>query len=329
MRSDGHRAPRRESDSDLGFGSIVARESRRRLLNRDGSFNVRREGLSIWESVPLYHFLLTLSWPRFLALVTAGFLAANTFFASAYVLCGPGALAGIDATSPAKLFADEFFFSVDTLSTIGYGNIVPRSLAANLIVTFESMVGLLALALIAGIVFARFSRPVARIIFSERAVIAPYGDGEALMFRIANQRSNQLVDLHARVLLARRKSDAVTADREFIPLPLQRDRVNFFPLTWTIVHAIDDSSPFRDVTPERLAARDAEVLILLSAFDETSSQTVHARSSYTWQEIVCGARFRSPFNPPGEDGVVSVDIKRIHEYEKINDVEDGESKVRP
>ncbi len=328
MRSEGQRAPRRESDSDLGFGSIVARESRRRLLNRDGSFNVRREGLSIWESVPLYHFLLTLSWPRFLALLTGGFLVANAFFAGAYSLCGPGALAGIDDTSPPRRFADEFFFSVHTLSTIGYGNIVPRSLAANVIVTFESMVGLLALALIAGIVFARFSRPVARVIFSDRAVIAPYGDGEALMFRIANRRSSQLVDLHARVLLARRKSEAVTADREFIPLPLQRDRVNFFPLTWTIVHAIDGSSPFRDVTPEQLAARDAEVLILLSAFDETSSQTVHARSSYTWQEIVCGARFRSLFNPPGEDGVVSVDIKRIHEYEKIDEVEDGDPNIK-
>jgi inward rectifier potassium channel len=131
------------------------------------------------------------------------------------------------------------------------------------------------------------------------------------------------------VLLARRKSDAVTADREFIPLPLQCDRVNFFPLTWTIVHTIDDSSPLRDVTPEQLAARDVEVLLLLSAFDETSSQTVHARSSYTWQEIVCGARFHSPFNSPGEDGVVSVDIRRIHEYEEIDEVEDGKSKQDP
>ncbi len=318
MSREAQRAPRRESGSDLGFGSIVARESRRRLLNRDGSFNVRREGLSFWESFPLYHFLLALSWPRFLALLTAGFLAANTLFGCAYALCGPDALEGIHATSFARRFADEFFFSVHTLSTIGYGNIVPRSLAANIIVTFESMAGLLALALIAGIVFARFSRPIAQIIFSERAVIAPYGDGKALMFRVANQRSSQLLDLRARVVLARRTSDAVTADREFIPLPLQRDRVNFFPLTWTIVHAIDDASPFRDVTREQLAARDAEILILLSGFDETSSETVHARSSYTWQEIVCGARFRSPFNPPSEDGVVSVDIKRIHEYDEID-----------
>lgn len=322
MTSEGRRAARRESDADLGFGSVVARESRRRLLNRDGSFNVRREGLSIWESVPLYHFLLTLSWPRFLALLTAGFLAANTLFASAYELCGQGALAGIDASSPATRFAAEFFFSVDTLSTIGYGNIVPRSLAANVVVTLESMVGLLALALIAGIVFARFSRPVAQVIFSEHGVIAPYGDGEALMFRVANRRSSQLVDLHARVLLARRKGEEVTADREFIPLPLQRERVNFFPLTWTVVHAIDDSSPFRGVTREQLAARDAEVLILLSAFDETSSQTVHTRSSYTWREIAFKARFRSPFNPPGEDGVVSVDIKRIHDYERVDRIGD-------
>jgi len=312
------RIARKEPDADLGFGSIVARESRKRLLNRDGTFNVRREGLSIWESVPLYHVLLTLSWPRFLALLVAGFLGANALFAGAYLLCGRNALAGLHARTLSSRFVEEFFFSVHTLSTIGYGNVVPRTTAANILVTIESFTGLLALAIIAGIVFARFSRPVAKIIFSSQAVVAPYRDGRALMFRIANQRSSQLVDLEARVLLARRKEGGHAAAREFTPLGLERDRVNFFPLTWTVVHAIDDESPLRDSTAASLEARDAEILILLSAFDETTAQTVHARSSYLWSEIVFDARFKSAFNPPDDDGVVSVDITRIHEIEPVD-----------
>lgn len=304
-------------DTDLGFGSVAARESRKRFLNRDGTFNVHRTGLGFWQSLSAYHYLLTISWPKFLSYVVASYLVANAVFAAVFVLLGAGALAGTHAVSLGARFAEAFFFSVHTLATIGYGTIAPASLAAHLVVTMETLIGLVGVAVMAGISFARFSRPVAKILFSRNAVIAPYRGGRAFMFRIVNQRSNQLVDLQANVLVSRRKRDGSGSnDREFIPLTLERRSVAFFPLAWTIVHPIDDASPLRAWSESDVAECDAEFLILLNGFDDTFSQTVHTRSSYKSAEIVWGARFTSMFNPPDEEGVVSVDIRKLHDIEK-------------
>lgn len=308
----------RRMDTDLGFGSVVPRETRQRLLNRDGSFNVRREGGRFWESLSAYHYLLTVSWPKFLSYVVGSYLFANAVFALIYVLAGRDALSGVHAETFGGRFGEAFFFSVHTLATIGYGTIAPATLAANIIVTIETLIGLVGVAVVAGISFARFSRPVARILFSRTAVIAPYRGGRAFMFRIVNQRSNQLVDLRVSVLLNRRKRDGVHQnDREFIPLKLERDQVVFFPLAWTIVHPIDEDSPLRTWTEKDLVECDVEFLILLNGFEETFSQTVHARSSYRAGEIVWGARFASMFNPTDEEGVLSVDIRKLHDIERV------------
>lgn len=306
------------ADPDLGFGSIVVRESRRRLLNRDGSFNVRREGLHFWESLSAYHYLLTISWSRFFTVIIAAFLLTNALFAFAYVLAGAGALTGIHATTPGGRFVESFFFSVHTLATIGYGTIAPSTLAANILVTIETLVGLIGVAVVAGISFGRFSRPVARIRFSRNAVVAPYRGGRAVMFRIVNQRSSEIIDLEARVLLSRRKREGAPNDREFLNLALERDRVAFFPLSWTIVHPIDAESPLRDWTSEELTECDAEFLVLLNGFEETFSQTVHTRSSYKTSEIVWGARFQTMFNPTDENGVISVDVRKLDEIERVS-----------
>src|SRR5215212_3802741 len=282
--------PGPDINADLGFGSVVARESRRRLLNRDGTFTAKRTGLHFWESLSAYHYLLTISWPKFFGFVVGSYLVANAVFAGVYVLAGDGALTGTHATTFGSRFAERFFFSVHTLATIGYGTIAPKTLASNVIVTIETLIGLVGVAVMAGISFARFSRPVANILFSRNAVIAPYRGGRAFMFRIVNRRSNQLVDLEIKVMLSRRKRDAVS-DREFILLTLERDRVSFFPLAWTVVHPIDAASPLQRWTEEEVMECDAEFLILLNGFDETFSQTVHTRSSYKADEIVWGARF--------------------------------------
>jgi inward rectifier potassium channel len=280
--------PPDDPNLDLGFGAVVARESRKRLLNRDGTFNARRDGLGFWQSLSAYHYFLSISWPRFLAFVVAAFAATNALF------------------------------SVHTLATIGYGNIVPVTFAANALVAVESLVGLLGVAIVAGIMFARFSRPIAQVLFSRNAIIAPYRGKRALMFRIANQKRNEMVELEAKVLLARRQKGGGNAlDREFVPLKLERDRVVFFPLAWTVVHPIDEFSPLRGCSPDDLRAVDAEVLILLNGFDETFSQTVHTRSSYKADEIVWGAKFRNMFNPLDDDGVISIDIRKLHEIDRV------------
>jgi len=305
-------------NADLGFGSIVTRESRRRLLNRDGSFNVRREGLRFWESLSFYHYLLTISWTKFLLIVSAMFFGTNAIFALLFLACGEGALMRAGGMPTLGRFADAFFFSVETLATIGYGHIAPVNFAANVVMAIESLIGLLAFAAVAGFVFARFARPTAQIIFSRNAVIAPYRDGKAFMFRIVNQRSSQLVNLNTQVLLSRRKRDGKTAiDREFVSLKLERESVVFFPLAWTIVHPITDDSPLQHWTAADLMDCDAEFLVILNGFEETFSQNVHTRSSYKASEIVWGARFESMFNPPDEEGEISVDIRKLHDLEKV------------
>jgi inward rectifier potassium channel len=304
-----------DANRDLGFGAVVARESRKRLLNKNGSFNVTREGLSFLQTLSPYQFLLTTSWPRFLGLIVVFYLVTNVVFGLAYFTCGPGQIAGSVATTIPNQILEDFFFSVQTFATIGYGGMHPVGLAANVLVTLESLVGLLGFALATGILFARFSQPTARILFSENAIIAPYRGITAFEVRIANARSNELIQLEAQVLLSRIRLDG-SGNREFLPLKLERDKVAFFPLSWTIVHPIDEESPLWGTDEDDLAAWDAEFLVLLSGIDETFSQRLHARSSYKHNEVVCGARFANLFNPPRPDGVLSIDVSRLDVIEK-------------
>jgi len=308
-----YRANRLEAeDLDLGFGSVVADESRRRLLNRDGSFNVVRRGLGWRGALSLYHSLLTLSWPRFLLLVLAGYMTAHLVFAVLFTLCGPDSLTGMPAASGGEQLLRAFFFSVHTLSTIGYGQIVPATLSANLLMTVESIAGLFGLALVTGLVFARFSRPTADIVFSRHAVVAPYRGLTAFEFRIANRRRNQLVELEAKVLFSCLEGEPGKSKRRFHELDLERRRVTFFPLSWTLVHPIDEDSPLHGLGPQELADSEAEFLVMLTGIDETFSQTVHARSSYKPGEIVWQARFDRIYQRVGRGGSLAIDVRRIH-----------------
>jgi len=309
--------PREDINSDLGFGTVVSRDVRRRLLNRNGTFNVRREGLPLLASLSAYHYFLNITWTKFLGYVGACYLIINTLFAGVYLLCGPDALVAIyPLHGMMDRFASAFFFSVHTLATIGYGSITPHNMAANIVVAIEALAGFLGFAIVAGIVFARFAKPTARILFSRYAIIAPYQNKTAFMFRIVNQKSNEIVELGAKLMLARRKVESPNGEREFLQLKLERERVALFPLSWTIVHPIDDDSPLHGMDAEELAECDTEFLIMLSGFDETFSQTVHTRSSYRGDEVVWGARFTSMFNPAKDDGTLSVDVRKLHEIER-------------
>ena len=283
-------------DRDLGFGSVVSRESRQRLLNRDGSFNVTRSGLGFLDSFAPYHLLLTTSWRGFLAAVSLSYLALNFVFALAYLACGPDALLGAGAAMMGGRFAQAFFFSIQTFATIGYGQVAPNGTAANVVVTIEALVGLMYQALATGLLFARFTRPTAALLFSRDALVGPYRDGQGLMFRIANRRRNEIIELEAQVLFSAVEPDGRGGTvRRYVFLPLERNRVTFFPLSWTIVHPIDAASPLANRTSEDLERAEAEILVLLSGIDEALEQTVHARSSYRAHEIVWNARFQSMY----------------------------------
>lgn len=313
--------PAQES-RDLGFGSVVSNESRTRLLNRDGTFNVARRGLRFFDTLAPYHTLLMMSWPKFLGLSAAFYSLINLAFGVVFYLLGADTLHASDGTDLVLVgrFWESVFFSIQTFATIGYGHVAPAGFASNFVVAFESLVGIMSQAMITGLLFARFARPSANILYSRNAVVAPYRGMSAFMFRITNHRSNELIDLQARILFSRMVERDGRRVRSFDPLSLEREKVVFFPLAWTIVHPITESSPLFGLTERDLEASEAEFLVLLSGTDETFSATVHSRSSYRFDEIVWNARFTDVFRREREamgQGGLSIDIDRIHEYERL------------
>jgi len=303
-------------ESDLGFGTQVATGRGDRLLRPDGSFAVGRRGGGLRALLSLYHTLLTLSWPTFLALVCVAFFGVHVLFGLGYLALGPAALQG-----PGQGFERGFFFSVHTFSGVGYGHIVPVSRGANLLATVEVLAGLLSLGLIAGLCFARFSRPTADLVFSRNLILAPYpaaASGRALMLRVANQRRNQILELSAKIILSTVERQEGRVRRRFQELTLERRSISLFPLSWTLVHPIEEASPLLNVDQPRLSAVSAEFLVLLTGTDETFSQVVHARTSYRAEDLRCDVRFADAFERDAAGIPVGIDLRRLHALEPVS-----------
>ena len=255
-----------------------------------------------------YHDLLTASWPSFFLQLAASFIAVNLIFACLYALDS----GGIAHARPGS-FADAFFFSVQTLGTLGYGVMAPQTLWANLLVTMESFSGILTIALFTGIIFARFSLPIARVVFSRVAVVALFDGVPTLMFRAANQRGEFIVDAEVHVTLARQHTtrEGVTM-RRFQDLTLERSKNSLFPLSWTVMHRITPDSPLHGLTPEDMLAQDMEIVVMLSGVDETLADRIYARHAYWADEIVWNQRFVDVISA-SPDGRRMVDLTRFHE----------------
>ena len=191
----------------------------------------------------------------------------------------------------------------------------PRSESANILMTFEAFFGLLSAAMMTGLLFARFARPNAKILYSDHAIIAPFKDGKALMVRIINQRSSQLINIEAQIIFSWMHEKDGRRIRQYQPLQLERSTVTFFPLHWTIVHEIDEGSPLHNKGKEFLKESEAEMFLMITATDETYSQMVHSRSSYRHDEIVWGARFKDIFEKGSSGKAIGINMERIHDYE--------------
>jgi inward rectifier potassium channel len=285
-----------------------------RLVGRKGQFslNVVRLGVSRLHFADLYHWLLTLSWPRFFVFIWLSYVLTNSLFALAY-------LAGGDCIANARpgSFKDAFYFSVQTMATIGYGSMYPRTDYANTIVCIQALFGLWGVAMVTGLAFARFSRPTARVIFSRVAVVTPFNGVSTLMYRTANQRFNQILEAQQRVTLIR---DEATSEgdymRRFYDLQLIRSQSPIFALTWTVMHAIDENSPLYKLTAKDLVEQQVEIVVTLTGLDETVSQTIHARHSFVASEVLWDMRFvdiisRTP------DGKRVIDYTRFHEVQPV------------
>ncbi len=285
-----------------------------RLLNSDGSFNIYHKKNQGFVFSDLYHFLLSLTWPRLILVFIGIFLTAHFFFASLYYLCGPSGLQGLNAHEGFDFYLDCFFFSVQTLATIGYGHIAPRGFWPNLLVTFESFFGLFGLALMTGLLFARFSRPNARVIFSRVALMTQYQNEPVWMFRIANERRNQIVEARISVIVVK---DETTSDgrtfRKVHNMRLIRETTPIFALSWTVVHPINSESPLNGLSAEDLEKCSAEIFVSVTGIDEVFSQTIHARYSYVGADILWNKQFKDVLIPT-ERGI-EVDLAPFHQVE--------------
>ncbi len=282
-----------------------------RIINPNGQFNVRRQGATLGDVHP-YLFMINTTWPVFIAMIFAAYVMANLAFAFAYLEIGAEHLRGAETSTVFDRILSAFFFSTQTFTTLGYGRISPEGFLANSVAAFQALLGLMAFAIVTGLVFGRFSRPAARLAFSCQMVVAPYQNGTSLQFRVANRRSNNLMEIEARVLLMTVEPSDHGPLRKYKSLALERTSVLFLPLTWTVVHPIDEASPLRGQTAEDLARQQAEFLILIKAFDDTFFQTVHVRHSYRHEEVVWGARFVPAFEPDSR-GEMVLDLKRLSE----------------
>jgi inward rectifier potassium channel len=255
-----------------------------------------------------YHFLMTIPVIGLLLLLAGAWITANGVFACLYLFF-PDDIAHAHPGS----FADAFFFSVQTMATIGYGDMYPQSLAANLIATAETVYGMMTIALSTGLLFARVSRPTARVTFSRIAVVDRFDGAPHLMFRVANQRRNQIVEAQMKFYVLRlERSPEGHEMRRFHDLPLVRDHTPVFGLTWTVMHRIDAASPIHDVTPETMAAEDMSFVCTMTGVDETFAQTIYARYAYNVDTLRWEARFADIFTVH-PDGRRAVDYTRFHD----------------
>ena len=286
-----------------------------RAIEKDGSFNVRMSGGGL-KNFHFYRYLIDLSWPQFFLVILSGYILINVIFASLYLLAGIANIQGADARTPLSAFLSTFFLSVHTFTTVGYGTIAPNDFWTNVIAAFEALTGLMALALATGLLYGRFSRPSAKIVYSERAVVAPYRGKTSLQFRIANRRTNTLMEIEAKMLLMTVSGNEDNHKRKYYVLNLERPSVYFLPLTWTVVHPIDEASPLYGKTLDDLSDSQAELLILIKAFDDTFGQFVHSRYSYRFDEILWGARFLPAFSVT-KDGDMALELDRLNEVEEV------------
>lgn len=301
-----------KAKEDLGLGDKVAKENRTRFVNHDGSLNVHRKGVFERGNYSPYHAILNASWPRFFYGVVIYYLVVNLIFTALYLCSGTPAFPDIAAMDFWHRFGQLFFYSVQVVSTLGSSPLHPATVMADIILAFEAMVGLFGFAIGASLLFARFSNPSVRILFSEKAVIAPYNGSKGFMIRIINGRSNELIQVSAAMTLAMNDEKG---ERDFHQLKLERDSVLTFPVNWTIVHPIDQQSPLYGKTLEDLKKYDAEFVISITATDPDLSKNVYTRSSYKDGEITEG-KFTYIIERDG-NGTVTVDPSRVSEIQKV------------
>ncbi len=291
---------------DTGFSTIPEGQPDR-LINQDGSLNVKRTGLGFFAHFSVFRELIEMGWWKFNLIVVASYLFINVFFALIYLWIGVEGLNVQNTNNETNDFLNAFYFSAQTFSTVGYGRENPLNHSANLVAVFEMLIGMMYLALAAGLLYGRFSRPVSKIIFSKNILVSPYREGKGLMFRFSNAKSNLLIEVEVQVLMAMNVIDNGNNLRKFYQLDLERKKINMLAMTWTVVHPIDGKSPLVNLSEADLLESEPEFLVFVNAINDTNSQLIHARTSYKSNEIVWNAKFDSIYKTRRKKTVVHID----------------------
>jgi inward rectifier potassium channel len=285
-----------------------------RFLNKDGRPNMRKTGVPILERVSWYHTMLLLPRWKFLAFIFIGYLLINICFAGIYLIVGVEKLSGMSVETPIQKMGEAFFFSAQTFTTVGYGRLSPTGFLMSFIASSEALIGLLSFAVATGLLYGRFSKPQAYIKFSHNAIIAPYRDGIAFMFRLAPYKNNHLSEAEVNMTIAMMEDENGNRVNRFYPLHVEFNKVNSLSLNWTVVHHINEKSPFYGLSMNDLIAAKAEVLVFIKAFDDIFSNTVMDRTSYRMEETVYGAKFDSMYYKDEKNGTTVLNLGLLNSF---------------
>lgn len=299
-----------------GFGERGT-QSGGRYYRKDGKPNIVRKGINFFDQLSWYHTMLSMpQWKFWLGLIIP-YIIVNAVFAFIYYSIGVEHLDGLKHGSPLHNYIESFFFSFQTFTTVGYGHVSPEGTLTSSVAAFESFLGVLTLALAAGLFYGRFSKPKSFLRFSDIALVAPYKDGRALMFRTAPYTNNLLIDAEVKLTLGMKVLRGDEVKNEFYPLNVEIEKINALLLNWTIVHPINEDSPIYGMSLEELKASKAEIIVFLKAFDEGFANTVVARTSYTSEEIVEGGKFKPMYEPSPDGDTTLLHIDKLNEYENV------------
>ena len=301
--------PSLEKNPNSGFG-VQANQIGERFINKDGTFNVTRTGLPRWETLSLYSYLQRVHWVKFIFIILVSYVIINVLFTLGYVLIGVEQLDGFEDKNFWHNIEECFYFSTQSFTTVGYGRINPHGTGANILASLETMLGWLFFALVTGLFYGRATRPKAFLKFSEHALFAPYRGGTGLMLRVVPYKDDHhLTNATAVVNLS--LIDREKQEYNFYTLKLERDKVDSFAMNWTIVHPIDQDSPLQHLSKEDIEAADVEVFVHVSGFDTVYSNTVMARTSYTFHELVHNAKFVPMFHTSDDGKKTVIDLDKL------------------
>ena len=303
--------------TNSGFGSNSSVEGGR-LVNADGSGNLTKVGLPFWQRISLYHSLLRMKRNHFFLTIFLFYTAANIFFGILYFLVGVDKL-GIDgAHSTVEQFLEAFFFSSQTMTTVGYGKVAPSGLLANAVASVESLLGILSFAVVTGLIYGRFSRPRAYLIFSDNILIAPYQGGKGIMFRVASYKNNHLTDVEVQMTLALHILEGNKIETKFFQLKPEMGKINSLALSWTVVHPLNEESPLAQFTKEDIADSRMELIVNIKAFDDHFSNLVQQRTSFLYNQVIYGARFLPMFQRSTDGSDTVLDLAKINAHELVD-----------